>query len=178
MESRADSMRESRAPWMPLMSASTNAVALADPAFSLTKPSTHVLPTGNFRLVRLVFAGTRTAADNETFDYQVIGWQQYKRPATHKGFFWLPRILAEGTVRLGTKQVGAPGADIEGSTTYLADFVNDSKNLSGTNPHAPADDTMGFLELDTANCDLIQVETVLGTVATMDVIYQLSDGVW
>jgi len=177
-QSRADSTRGSRSWWRPLMTANANAVALAAPALVATPPATNIFPTSNMRLARFVFGGTRTAADNETINYQVVGWTKYRRPEISKGFFWMPRILAEGTITLGTQQLTAAGADADAAASYIADQVNDGRGLAGTVANNPNDDTIAMLEVATAGCELIELETVLGTAATAWAIYQLGDGPW
>jgi len=175
-QTRGDSTRGSRSAWRPLMKACTDTGALTAPALSTTKPAGYVFGTSDMRLARFAFGGT--AAAGLTIAYQVIGWSRYRRPEIAKGTFWLPRILAEGTITLGAQTLTAAGADVDVLAAFIADTITETRGWGGTAVNSPADDTIAFLEVATGGCELIELEIDLGTAATAWAMYRLGDGVW
>ena len=164
----------SREPWRRLISASADTAALTYPSItadaSLTEATAGVFNTGRFPLARLMFAGTDAA--NETINYQVIGWQYYKGNTTPGGDGYVPLLLAKGVATLGSKVLGAAGADVESATALAADTITDTLGHAGTRLFVNAANDTAWLEVDCANCMFIQVQTDLGTAATASAIYQ------
>ena len=172
--------RTSRDPWVRLMTANTANSTLAPPAPTRVEPkdfgaARYTIHTGRFPLARFIFAGTD--AENEDFQYQIIGWAKYGRVDGDP--FWLGRILAKGIATLGTLTAGTAGADIEGSGTLWADTITETIGITGSQVFSEANDGIAWLEIDCSNCEYLEIQTDrdagISTSATTDALVQLGE---
>lgn len=138
---------------------SEDTTGLTNPVATGTQPATQVVPMGDYAALRLFFGGTD--ADNETVNYQVIGW--YKMPFVDDGLpdLWTPHLLAKGAFTLGASA-------ITGVTNgKFADTITETLETTRRiiNPSTP-DNSVAELTIDTRNALLVTIETDLGTAAS------------
>lgn len=164
----------SRSRWVRLFDDSTATTALAIPLPSNTVPTgTGLLSTGEFPLARFMISGTVATG---TINYQIIGWQRFTvTGGAGAPTAWIPRVLASGVATLGTAAVTA--TKIGTATDVFAHTITETIGAAGSLVFSPGGNGMAWLEVDCSNCEMLEVETDLGTATAASVIYQLGDRV-
>ena len=110
----------------------------------------------------LIFYGTRSSADNETFTARVTGW---KKVTT----LWVPIPLLALALTQGTS-TGVAAAEVI-ATEYFADTITASTAFtSAYEIISPADNTIAAVKVDFAGCRKVQVQLAKGTNATCNVL--------
>jgi len=155
-----------------LTDGSADTTPLADPTPTNTRPAVATGATGTdgvaycggCEVMRLMFGGTRTSGDNETINYQVIGWQQVMGP---DGEAWMPELLAGGVATLGADVYAA--TDMGAGTEYIADTITDTVDRKGNVVYTPENDTRAVIDIPLRGAEYVEVEVDRGTAATIDV---------
>lgn len=140
-----------------------NATPITPPAATLTEPSGDgVIHAGSaFNSLALMFYGTRTADDNETFTARISGWRSIKVSGVT---LWIPVPLLALTLTQGAA-AGVANSPIV-ATEYFADTIAVSATFtSAYEIISPADNTRALVKLDPFGCEKIQVQLVRGTNA-------------
>ena len=154
-----------------LTDGSADTTPLADPTPTNTRPAVATGATGTdgvaycggCEVMRLMFGGTRTSGDNETINYQVIGWQQVMGP---DGEAWMPELLAGGVATLGADVYAA--TDMGAGTEYIADTITDTVDRKGNVVYTPENDTRAVIDIPLRGAEYVEVEVDRGTAATID----------
>jgi len=110
----------------------------------------------------IVFYGTRTSADNETFTARVTGWRKV-------GDLWIPIPLLALTLTQGTS-VGVAGQAV-GASEYFADTITaSSAYTSAYELVGPADNGVACVKVDFFGCRKLQVQLAKGTNASCNAL--------
>lgn len=110
----------------------------------------------------IVFYGTRTAADDETFSARVTGWRKL-------GDLWVPVPLLALSLTQGTS-TGVAGQDV-GAGEYFADTITASTAFtSASEIISPGSNGIGCVKVDFFGCRKVQVQLATGTNATCNAL--------
>jgi hypothetical protein len=142
-----------------LFAANTYTTSLAVPAVTASLPTgantTAAIEMAQFPAVRLSFGGTDT--DNQTVNYQIIGW-------TLGNGVYVPKVLALGLLTLSATTMVVAGLDT--AATLLVDTITETLGLGGVLVRSPASERMADITVWPANCQYVTVETDRATGAT------------
>jgi len=167
----------SQQPLRLVLDGATYDTGLADPAVTSTMPATDsttgrvVLPTNNFPVGRIVFGGTNT--ENQTINYQVILWRE---TVGATGIVWVPTLVAKGVATLGTFAYTA--TELGAATNLFADTLTNALPTSGhpaVKIVSPENNRVAYIECETANASLLEVQCERGTAATIDAFMQFGE---
>jgi len=156
-----------------LYAASTYTTALAVPSVTASLPTgangTAAIPSpaiemAQFPAVRFSFGGTAT--DNNTVNYQIIGW-------TTGNNVYVPKVLAAGVLTLSATTMAVAGLDT--AATLLVDTITETMGLGGVVARSPGNDRMADITVWPGNCQYVTVECDCGTSATASCYFEMLD---
>ncbi len=143
------------APLRRAYTANSTDTAFTAPVATTTKPTgTGVIDYGNDAPAWLRVLPFGTGSDNDTFDVRIIGWSLIES-------LWVPVILCQFSATLSAF-VGVAAAAVI-NTERFADTISDPATGFGEagvtcQPQSPANDTPGFMLLDTVGCTVFRVD--------------------
>lgn len=155
-------------PFEKLYAANVTAASITNPTPSTTAPTGDgvfnmaLSADAGLNAVQLVFYGTRTSADNETFTARVTGYRKV-------GTLWVPFPLLALSMVQGTS-VGVAGADVV-ATEYFADTIAVTSAFTSLyEVSSPADNTIAYVTIDPVGCRYLRVDLAKGTNASCNVL--------
>lgn len=152
------------APFTKLFATDVLASSITAPLPTVTDPavSSGFLDTTAGNIAAIVFYGTRTSSDNETFTARITGWRNI-------ALLWIPVPLLALAITQGTS-VGVAATDVV-ATEYFADTITASTSFtSAMEIISPADNTIAMVKVDPVGCRYVQVQLAKGTNATCNAL--------
>lgn len=140
-----------------IVDGSTDTTALAAPTASVKYPTLGtIIEIGTAPLMRFIFGATD--ADDETVNYQIIGWYKVAMPAGVADT-WFGVVLAKGAFTAGSLA-------ITGITTgFFADTITDTVTTLANDTYITLANHVAMLTVDTQNAKVLSIVTDLGTAA-------------
>ena len=170
---------QSKEAFKVVLDGDTTSTALVEPvsvvqsALPLTTASgtTGYLPTSNWTCARIVFGGTASA--NLSGNYQVVLWYPVEPISGADEMSYMPVVAARGTFVTGANVYTTD--DYGAAANLFADIITDEYNISGVTVNSPLNDNIAWMDVDLHNASGIEIETDLGSLASIDVLLQFGE---
>jgi len=149
---------------------STQSSSFATRIPTTTKPSGDCIIDNGTKLCPnyLMIVPFGTSAANGHFKIRILGWSKVVGTATD---IWFPvKLLDAAECTLGTAK-GLAGCNVD-ENQFIVDTIATVTGSDLVEVVSPADDTIAHLSIDTKGFELVEVDFLLNTAASMNALYR------